>query len=36
MDCPPGGKKVAFVKRWPLVEVRLYTDLAVHSLKDIR
>ena len=33
---PPGPKKVAVVKRWPFVEIRLNTDLAVHSLKDMR
>ena len=26
MDCPPGQKEVAVVKRWPLVEVRLYVN----------
>ena len=24
MDCPTGQKKVAFVERWPFVEVQLY------------
>ena len=24
MDFPPGQKKVAFVERWPFVEVQLY------------
>ena len=26
MDCPPGQKEVAVVKRWPLVEVRPYVN----------
>ena len=27
MDCPLGQNKVAFVERWPLVEVRLYLQV---------
>ena len=35
MDGPLGEKKVVLVKRWPLVEIRLTTDLAVHNLKNM-
>ena len=36
MGCPPGHKKVAVVKRWPLVEIRLYIYIMISMRKSFQ